>query len=135
MIPVESPKFKAAYLPSLTLDRSKDACWSAVLVALKEREYELKESDPAAGSIETGRRKFNVNATMSSGSGGVTMSQLEQSDKLWISITGDDRRCVIDYVRVRLWNGEEEMQSVQHPGGDWFLKNVIAPLNREIIES
>ena len=138
-IKVDSPEFRTAYLPSLKLNRDRDNCWESTLKGLKERGYEIKRMDKNMGSIETGRRKFNVTAkVVSSGtkysSGSVSLSQLEQSDKLWIKLTQNGSECTVQYQKARLWNGEEELEAVQGAGGEWFMKNVINPLSREISE-
>jgi hypothetical protein len=138
-IKVDSPEFRTAYLPSLELNRDKDSCWESTLKGLKERGYEIKKMDKNMGSIETGRRKFNVTAkVVTSGTkysnGSVSLSQLEQSDKLWIKLTQNESKCTVQYQKARLWNGEEELEVVQGAGGEWFMKNVINPLSREISE-
>ena len=136
---IDSPEFKAAYLPALKLDRDKDTCWDSTLKGLKDRGYTIKKMDKTLSSIETDRRKFNVTAkVVTSGtkysSGSVSLSQLEQSDKLWIKLTQNGNECTVHYVKARLWNGEEELESVQGAGGEWYSKNVIKPLSREISE-
>jgi len=128
---VNSPEFLETYAPPKTFSASQQSCFKATTAALKTLDYKLKSENSELGKIETERRKFSINAKIISAKQ-TSMAQLEQSDQLWMDVTGNDSSCTVKIMKMRLWSGVEEFEKLQSGGAEWARKNIVESLFKEI---
>jgi TonB family protein len=129
MVPLDGqdPVF-AAGRKSFT--QSKERCFQAVLATLENTGHGVDKQDPEAGSIVSGMSTVYHGTQAASGS----LVERTIMSKFYVNVTGDQNRCEVVVVKLRVWDNNVEVQTRTSKWIEYQLGGFLLGVNQELNE-